>query len=96
MVRSQNTFRETILTKQCNRHIDNIMLLSLDDNMAVLLVCLDLSALFATIDHGSLLRRLQCHLGISGECLEWFTSYLSDRKCRVFVNGDISEAHTLS
>jgi predicted Zn-dependent protease with MMP-like domain len=43
-----------------------------------MLVMLDLSAAFDTIDHTTLLHRLQHHFGIAGKPLEWVTSYLSD------------------
>lgn len=44
-----------------------------------LLVFLDLSATFATVDYSILLRRPENNLGISGSALEWFRSYLSCR-----------------
>lgn len=44
-----------------------------------LLVFLDWSATFATVDYSILLRRPENNLGISGSALEWFRSYLSCR-----------------
>ncbi len=51
---------------------------------------LDLSAVFATIDHNILLTRLEISVGISGSALAWFKSYLSDRHKFVAVNVEIS------
>ncbi len=51
---------------------------------------LDLSAVFATIDHNILLTRLEISVGISGSALAWFKSYLSDRHKFVAVNEEIS------
>lgn len=73
----------------------NDILLALDDNLAVLLVCLDLSAAFDTIDHTILLRRLERRLGITGKCLDWFRSYLMNRKIKVTIGGVLSESKDL-
>jgi Reverse transcriptase (RNA-dependent DNA polymerase) len=52
---------------------------SADSQKSTILVSLDLSAAFDTIDHSILLNRLQTSFGISGTALQWITSYLSDR-----------------
>lgn len=45
-----------------------------------LLVLLDLSAAFDTIDHRTLLNILENDYGIVGDAQKWFESYLSARK----------------
>ncbi len=52
-----------------------------------LLVLLDLSAAFDTIDHNI---RLENSVGISGSALAWFKSYLSDRHQFIAVNEEVS------
>ena len=54
---------------------------------------LDLSSEFDTIDHSTLLSRLSCLYGISGTCLSWFRSHLSDRKQSCAIVNRISTAN---
>ncbi len=55
-----------------------------------LLVLLDLSAAFDTIDHNILLNRLKHFVGISGSALAWFKMYLSDCHQFIAVNEEVS------
>ena len=66
--------------------IVNDILSALDnDNISVLLL-LDLSAAFDTIDHQILLSRLNSVFGTQFTALQWFQSYLSDRYQSTSVN----------
>ena len=56
------------------------------------LILFDLSAVFDTIDHITLINRLSSWYGISGTALDWFTSYLSDRCQQVKIQDYISDA----
>ena len=76
---------ETALLK-----IQNDILAAIDNQRVTLLVLLDLSAAFNTIDHQVLLNRLYVTYGITGTALKWFHSYLSDRKKRILINGSYS------
>ena len=53
--------------------------------MVVLVVSLDLSAAFDTIEHSVLLQRLSHSFGVAGTALSWIQCYLTDRKQSVRI-----------
>jgi hypothetical protein len=67
----------------------------MDKGEVALLVLLDLSAAFDTIDHKILLNRLKNMYGIEGEALKWFESYLHQRTQSVLVNDKESDCKEL-
>ena len=64
---------------------------SADCSQPTLLVSLDLSAAFDTIDHSTLLSRLSTSFGVSGAALAWLTSYLTNRAQTVRIGSVSSE-----
>ena len=67
------------------------IIMSIDQSKPVLLVLLDLSAAFDTVDHNIHFSRLKYMFGLSGEVLEWFRFYLGKRSQRVSVHGILSD-----
>jgi exonuclease III len=63
-----------------------------DENQATIVVFLDLSAAFDTIDPDKLLQILHDELGIGGVALQWFRSFLTGRTQRVKVNDEFSDS----
>ncbi len=87
----QSGFRPHHSTETAFIKITNDLLLASDQGCISLLVLLDLSAPFDTIDHDILIDRLQNYMGIQGQALRWFRSYLSDRYHFVYLNGESSQ-----
>ena len=67
--------------------VHNDILRAIDANRSVLLLLLDLSAAFDTVDHSTLLLHLRTRFGVKGSALAWFESYLGTRKYYVQVEG---------
>ena len=55
------------------------ILLALDSGDLAMLTVLHLSAAFDSVDHDTLLKRLQKSYGLGGQLLNWFASYLCGR-----------------
>ena len=66
------------------------ILLAIDDGDLSALVLLDLSAAFDTVDHYTLLRRLDITYRLNGTVLNWFESYLVDRRQQVRIGSSFS------
>lgn len=77
---------ETALIK-----IINDIRLNTDRGKLSVLVLLDLSAAFDTVDHNILLDRLENWVGLSGIVLKWFRSYLGGRGYYVSIGDHKSE-----
>lgn len=88
----QSGFKALHSTETALLRVFNDILLTADSGNSVLLVLLDLTAAFDTVDHNILIYRLEHHVGIGGTALDWFRSYLSDRSFSV----SLGEFHSSS
>ena len=75
----QSAYRANHSTETAVLKVLGDILLALDRGDFAALALLDLSAAFDTVDHVTLLRRLDATYGIRGRALGWFSSYLSGR-----------------
>ena len=92
----QSAYRERHSTETALLKVQSDFLTALDSGSWAVLLMLDLSAAFHTIDHGNLLSRLNSLYGISGDALDWFKSHLSGRVQRVIIGDTVSECKDLN
>jgi len=63
---------------------------AIDDNQLVGTIFLDLQKAFDVVDHSILVKKLGLY-GLSENSVKWFSSYLSNRKQKVSLNGCVSD-----
>ena len=73
-------------------HVQNNILRAMDQGKVGILLLLDMSAAFETVDHRTLLDRLHAEIGIVGTALDWFESYLVDRHQVVPIRDEHSDS----
>ena len=92
----QSAYRKRHSTETALLKVKTDIMKAMDNNKAVAVVMLDLSAAFDTVDHQILSRRLSETFNISGTVLNWITSYLHDRSFRVCIGDSSSAKHSLN
>ena len=73
----------------------NELLETIDKNQVTIVVMIDLSAAFDTIDIPILTRILQDEFGIHNTPLKWIESYLTNRTMKVLVEQSASDTELL-
>ena len=91
----QSAYRPLHSTETAILRVINDVQSAIDRREEVVLVLLDLSSAFDTIDHDALLTRLHTRYGISGTAIAWFRSYLVDRYQQVVIHGHSSRPVSL-
>ncbi len=81
---------ETALVK-----VHHDIVTALGENQAVLLVLLDLSAAFDTVDTSRLIDVLEGQFGVTNTAKSWFSSYLFNRSQRVAIGSSLSNEFSL-
>ena len=86
----QSAYRKYHSTEIAPLKIHNDILMNMDSQRLTLLVLLDQSAAFDTVDHDVFLNRLSTSFGVRGSALHWFPSYLSNRSQSVSFDQKLS------
>ena len=87
----QSAYRANHSTETALVKIVNDLRCEVDSEKCVLLVMLDMSAAFDTVEHATLLTRLEHDFGIVGSVKQWLHSYFTGRSQRVTIQGTLSE-----
>ena len=86
----QSAYRKFHSVETAVCRIYNDLVINKTTGSCSILILLDLSAAFDTVDHNIFINDLEM-LGISGLVLDWFKSYLTDRCFRVIVGKETSD-----
>ena len=91
----QSAYRPQHSAETALLRIHNDVAQSTDSRRSVLLVLLDLTAAFDTIDHNILMRLLHGY-GLCGDVHAWLTLYLRNRTNVVRVKSGVSQLNTIT
>ena len=90
----QSAYCEFHSTETAMCSIVSDLLEYMDNGKCAILILLDLSTAFDTVDHKLLIDDLM-YIGVEGVALNWFKSYLENRSYHVIINETKSERRTL-
>jgi hypothetical protein len=90
--KSQYGFRSRLSTISALAKLTNEIHKSLDEAQSTTAICFDLSMAFDRVNHAVLLEKLSAY-GVHGRNLNWFRSYLSDRKQKTIIISSDGNSH---
>ena len=91
----QSAYKPGHSTETALAKVQNYILTNIEQHGIVMLILLDLSAAFDTIDHDVLFSLMESTMGITGPALEWFRSYLGDRTLRLPIYDSFSASQEI-
>ena len=86
----QSGYKKMYSTETLLVRVVNDLLIASSESKATVVLLLDLSAAFDTVDHYKLLHILKHELGITGKAWEWFKSFLTGRCQQIKVGNEAS------
>ena len=87
----QSAYKKNFSTETLLVRIWNDLLVASDEKSATVVMMLDLSAAFDTVDHDLLLNILMREIGLRGTVLKWFESFLKGRSQRIRLGSTVSD-----
>jgi exonuclease III len=87
---TQHGYKKNHGTETLLVHFIDSLLVAVDKGLGVVVVLIDLSAAFDTVNHDVLLRILGQEIGLRGTALKWFRSFLTNRSQRVSTGENLS------
>ena len=91
----QSGFRSLHSTMTALLETTNNWSVNIDKGLLNGVIFIDLKKAFDTIDHNIILKKLACY-GADHSVLKWFTSYLTNRGQKCYVNGHLSNIQSIS
>ena len=86
----QSAYKKNFSCETALIKVYNDVLCCLDSSTGIIMVFLDLSAAFDTVDHDLMLTKLRNTYLIDGNTLNWFKSYLENRQSYVKIDDQLS------
>lgn len=86
----QSAYKKNFSTETLLVRLTNDILIASDKKNATIVLLLDLSAAFDTVEHNILLRILEKEIGLCGTVLRWFRSFLTTRTQRTRLGNSVS------
>ena len=91
----QLTYRKYYSCETSLVKLINDILWAMEKQLVTVVVILDISAAFDTVNHDLLLEILEKQYGIVGTARQWYTSYLKPRMFKVGIRGTTSQPRQL-
>ena len=92
----QSAYRQFHSTETALLKVANDLLLAIDKGLKAIIILLDFSSAFDTIDHSMMIQRFCNKYVFEGAVLQWLASYLENRSQVIVLNGVQSEAFPLT
>ena len=95
LIDQQFGYKKSHSTEMLLLKVMNNLLEACDKNIPSIVLLLDLSAAFDTVDHSKLISILFRDIGITGVALDWFKSFLTNRTQKVKIGDEYSDISQL-